>query len=109
MTPPSRARVGCILLLLWLVACDGGGSSQPIAVSNSTAPAIDPLIPQGATLDQPYTFTFAVTGFAPVTLSMTGMATPGLCFNVSGGVLAGTPTDTGSIQIVVSVVYGDMD
>lgn len=105
------------ILALTLSSC--GGSSAPQCLDacpppcpnecppvSAGPPAIDGQIPQGATLNQPYTFMFAVSGSAPITLSMTGTLPPGLKFNASSGVLSGTPTALGSFPIVVNAVNG---
>jgi hypothetical protein len=70
-------------------------------------PVISLAPPQGATLNQPYAFTFGVTqGTQPITFSATGPLPPGLSPVTSAGVLAGTPTTIGTFPIVVRAVNG---
>lgn len=117
----SRAVLasGASLFILALTLSSCGGSSAPQCFDacpppcpnecppvSAGPPVFGGQIPQGATLNQPYTFTFAVSGSAPITLSMTGTLPPGLKFNASSGVLSGTPTALGSFPIVVNAVNG---
>jgi hypothetical protein len=63
-----------------------------------------PLLVPGAAINQPYSFTFtASAGIPPYqNWSETGALPPGLAFS-NEGVLSGTPTQTGSFPIVVTV------
>ncbi len=63
-----------------------------------------PLLVPGALVDQPYSVTFTATGgISPYqNWSETGELPPGLAFS-NEGVLSGTPTQTGSFPIVVTV------
>ena len=61
--------------------------------------------PQGATLNQPYSYQFQVYGFLPpVTVSETGALPPGLAPLTTTGLLAGTPTSVGSYPITVHAI-----
>ncbi len=63
-----------------------------------------PLLVPGALVDQPYSVTFTATGgISPYqNWSETGALPPGLAFS-NEAVLSGTPTQTGSFPIVVTV------
>jgi len=104
-----------LILALTVSSCGGGGGSSGGATCPNTCPSqlqpgppvIDLFPPQGATLNQPYTFTFIATqGTMPVTFSASGTLPPGLNPVTSAGVLAGTPTATGTFPIVVRAVNG---
>jgi len=73
-------------------------------IQNPPPPVINSaLLPPGATLNQPYSFSFAATqGQAPYTWSETGALPAGIAFS-SSGVLSGTPSAAGSSPITVSV------
>jgi len=73
-------------------------------IQNPPPPVIgSALLPPGATLSQPYSFTFTATqGLAPYSWSETGSLPVGLAFS-SSGVLSGTPTAVGSSPITVNV------
>lgn len=105
-----------LILALTLSSCGGGGSNSGVGPScpNTCPPALQPgppvislFLPQGATLNEPYTFTFTATqGTLPITFSATGTLPPGLNPVTSAGVLAGTPRATGTFPIVVNAVNG---
>ena len=103
-----------LILALTLSSCGGGGGSGGATCPNTCPsqlqpgpPVISLFPPQGATINQPYTFTFAATqGTMPVTFSASGTLPPGLNPVTSAGVLAGTPTATGTFPIVVRAVNG---
>jgi Putative Ig domain len=114
----SRAMLGkwslLLVLALTLGSC-GGGSGNRAGCANDPAactpqsqpPVISLAPPQGATLNQPYTFTFIATqGTQPITFSASGTLPPGLKPVTSAGVLAGTPIATGAFPIVVRAVNG---
>jgi hypothetical protein len=73
-------------------------------IQNPPPPVINSaLLPPGATLNQPYSFTFAATqGLAPYSWSETGALPAGITFS-SSGVLSGTPSAAGSSPITVNV------
>jgi hypothetical protein len=59
----------------------------------------------GATVNQPYSYSFATSGHA-VNLSAMGVLPPGLAPVTPAGILAGRPTVTGTFPIVVKAVDG---
>ena len=73
-------------------------------IQNPPPPVINSaLLPPGATLKQPYSFSFAATqGLAPYSWSETGALPAGIAFS-SSGVLSGTPSAVGSSSITVNV------
>ena len=93
-------------------ATDGGTpaaqGSHPytITIVNPPPPVfvILPGPPQGATLNQPYSYQFQVYGFPPVIISETGALPPGLAPLATTGLLAGTPTSVGSYPITVHAI-----
>jgi Galactose oxidase, central domain len=104
-----------LILALTLSSCGGGGGGSGGATCPNTCPPVPqpgpPVIslaaPRGATLNQPYTFTFTATqGTLPITFSASGALPPGLNSVTSAGVLAGTPTAIGTFPIVVRAVNG---
>jgi hypothetical protein len=103
-----------LTLALTLSSCGGGGGGGGGTCPNECAsqlqpgpPVISLAPPQGATLNQPYKFTFIATqGTLPVTFSASGTLPPGLNPVTSAGVLAGTPTTTGVFPIAVRAVNG---
>ncbi len=60
---------------------------------------------QTATINQPFSFTFAATGGSPLTWSATGLPA-GITMNATTGVLSGTPTSSGTFRVVVTVTAG---
>jgi hypothetical protein len=82
------------------------GANYIISIHNPPPPTIstDPP-PSAPALHLPYTFTFAATGYAPLTLSETGALPPGLAFGTDG-TLSGTPTKLGSYPISVTAIDG---
>ena len=76
-----------------------------IEILNPPPPAIDTTSsPSTGVINLPYSFTFSATGgLAPLTWSESGVLPPGLSPLSSAGVLAGTPTQTGSFPITVNV------
>ena len=73
-----------------------------ITIVNPPPPAIATLPgPQGATLNQPYSYRFQVGGLAPFTVSATGALPPGLAPLTATGLLAGTPTSANLYPITV--------
>jgi hypothetical protein len=79
-------------------------TSYNFTIQNPSPPVVNAaLLPPGATLNQPYSFTFAATqGLAPYSWSESGLLPPGISFS-SAGQLSGTPTAAGSSPITVSV------
>ncbi len=78
----------------------------PIKINNPPPPVVStaPLFP-GATINQPFSYTFSATAGLPPYQNWTekGALAPGMTPLTSGGVLAGTPTMTGSFPITVTV------
>lgn len=73
-----------------------------ITIGNPPPPVIATLPgPQGATLNQPYSYQFQVSGFEAVTVSATGALPPGLAPVTATGLLAGTPTSANLYPITV--------
>jgi Putative Ig domain/Galactose oxidase, central domain/Kelch motif len=79
-------------------------TAYTFTIQNPPPPVINSaLLPPGAAVDQPYSFTFAATqGLAPYSWSETGALPAGLALT-SSGVLSGTPTAVGSSPITVDV------
>jgi WD40 repeat protein len=77
-----------------------------IVISNPPPPVVStaPLFP-GATVNQPFSYTFAATAGLPPYQNWTekGALPPGITPLTSAGVLSGTPTMTGSFPITVTV------
>jgi hypothetical protein len=80
-----------------------------IVINNPPPPVIGTLPgPQGATLNQPYSYTFGATGgLAPITLSETGALPAGLGPLTAAGLLSGTPTAAGPSAITVQAFDAD--
>jgi hypothetical protein len=78
----------------------------PITINNPPPPVVStaPLFP-GATVNQPFSFTFAATAGLPPYQNWNekGALPPGMIPLTSAGVLSGTPTMTGSFPITVTV------
>jgi len=76
----------------------------PVKVK-SNPPVIGAVpVPQGATLNQPYSFVFQATqGLQPYTWSETGTLPPGLSLGASSGTLSGKPTRVGAFPLTVNV------
>ena len=81
-------------------------ATYSIVISNPPPPVISstPLLP-GATMNQPFSFTFTATGGLPPYQNWkeTGTLPAGIAPITTGGVLAGTPTMTGSFPISITV------
>jgi Putative Ig domain/Galactose oxidase, central domain/Kelch motif len=96
-----------------VVTATDSGSPAASASTNYTlimAPAQPPMLstvpgPQGATVNQPYSYDFAVTGVQPITVTESGPLPPGLTLS-SQGHLGGTPTVPGSFPISVTATDG---
>ncbi len=88
-SPPAEATASFTLLV-----------NNPPPPSISTNPP-----PLAGALNLPYAFTFAASGFGPLTWSESGPLPPGLSFGTDG-TLAGTPTKLGSYPISVTVTDG---
>ena len=78
----------------------------PIVINNPPPPVVStaPLFP-GATVNQPFSYTFAATAGLPPYQNWTekGALPPGITPLTTAGVLSGTPTMTGSFPITVTV------
>ncbi len=91
-----------------VVATTAAGSSIASAPSAPVTPFLAPTIagtPSGATVGVGYSFSFTTTGYPAPTVSATGALPPGLTLSAAG-VLAGTPTTTGSYSFTVSAANG---
>jgi len=81
-------------------------ATYSILISNPPPPVISstPLLP-GATMNQPFSFTFTATGGLPPYQNWkeTGTLPAGIAPITTSGVLAGTPTMTGSFPISTTV------
>lgn len=81
-------------------------ATYPIVISNPPPPVVStsPLLP-GATVNQPFSYTFTATAGLPPYSSWkeTGTLPAGIAPLTSAGVLAGTPTMTGPFPITVTV------
>ena len=107
---PSVGSVGSYNVIV--TATDSGtpaawaSHSYTITIVNPLPPVIAALpAPQGATLNQPYSYQFQViSGFAPFTFSVTGALPPGLALLTATGLLAGTPTSANSYPITVHAI-----
>ncbi len=89
-------------------ATDGGtspGTAQQqytINILNPPPPVVEALPgPHGATLNQPYSYQFQISGLAPVSASETGALPPGLAPLTATGVLAGVPNSANLYPIAV--------
>jgi len=78
----------------------------PIVINNPPPPAVStaPLFP-GATVNQPFSYTFTATAGLPPYQNWTGKGAlpPGVAPLTSAGLLSGTPTMTGTFPITVTV------
>ena len=104
-TPPVGS-VGSYSVLI--TATDGGmppgavTQAYTITIGNPPPPVIAALPgPPGATLNQPYSYQFPVSGVAPISVSETGTLPPGLAPPTSTGLLTGTPTSANSYPITL--------
>jgi hypothetical protein len=71
--------------------------NDPPPPTVNTTPPLPPSV-----VNQPYTYTFAGSGYGTLTLSESGALPAGLAFNNSNATLSGTPTQTGSFPITVT-------
>jgi hypothetical protein len=77
-----------------------------VVTAAPSSPALDVVPgPQGATVNQSYSYDFSASGVAPITFAETGALPPGMTLS-SGGHLGGTPTSTGSFPISVTATDG---
>jgi len=85
--------------------------TYPIVISNPPPPVVFPSLLPGATVNQPFTFTFGVesgTGLAPYSnWKESGTLPAGIAPLSAAGVLAGTPTMTGAFPIALTVQDSD--
>jgi hypothetical protein len=64
---------------------------------------LTPALPTGV-VNQPYSYTFSASGYAPLTWTGSGALPSGLSPVTTAGVLAGTPTQSGSISLSVTAI-----
>ena len=106
-TPP----IGSIGVYKVIVTATDGGTPAVQASTDYTISIVNPPLPiiatqpgpPGATLNQPYSYQFQVSGSGPV-VSETGALPPGLAPLTAAGVLAGTPTTANLYPITVRAV-----
>ena len=104
----TPTRVGSYAVVITVTDSARARASLPYTLTfgKPAPPTISTLTsPQGATVNQPYSYTFATSGYA-VTLSATGKLPAGLAPVTRGGVLAGRPSVLGIFPIVVKAVDG---
>jgi hypothetical protein len=77
-------------------------ATYAITINNPPPPSVNSTSPSPAVENQPYSFTFTASGYAPLTWSESGTLPSGLMLNAGSGVLSGTPTQTGSFPISVT-------
>ena len=91
-----------------VAAINSNGTGPGSAPSNgvtagSVAPTITSTAPANGITGSAYSHTFTATGTTPITWSITsGTAPTGLALNASSGVLAGTPTTTGTFGATIT-------
>ena len=91
-----------------LTATDGGSpvaqtpANYTITINNPAPPAVNTAAPPPAVENHPYSFTFAASGYPPLTWSESGSLPAGLKLDSGTGTLSGTPTQTGSFPISVT-------
>jgi hypothetical protein len=83
--------------------------TYPIVISNPPPPVVNTPVLPGATVNQPFTFTFtASSGLAPYSnWKESGTLPTGIAPLTTAGVLAGTPTMTGPFPISLTVQDAD--
>lgn len=87
---------------------DAGAFTGQRAYTITIAPPVLAIAPSSATLNSPYGSAFSQTfsasgGTGPYAYSLSGALPSGLTFTAATGVLSGTPTQTGTFPITVSV------
>lgn len=87
---------------------DAGAFTGQRAYTITIAPPVLAIAPSSATLNSPYGSAFSQTfsasgGTGPYAYSLSGALPSGLIFTPATGVLSGTPTQTGTFPITVSV------
>jgi len=87
---------------------DAGAFSGQRPYTITIAPPVLAITPSGATLNSPYGSVFSQSfgasgGTGPYAYSLSGALPSGLTFTAATGVLSGTPTQTGTFPITVSV------
>jgi hypothetical protein len=103
---PTHAGAYAVLITVTDSASAHASVPYTVNIADPAPPTIAEIPgPQGATVNQPYSYTFAVRGYA-VTVSATGTLPSGLAAVTPAGVLAGTPTITGTFPIIVKAVDG---
>lgn len=86
-----------------MAGCGGGGGGD-LVPTGPTALSINTLSLPAATQNAAYTASVVASGgTAPYTFSVVGNGVAGLALSPTNGVLAGTPTATGSFPITVQV------
>lgn len=87
---------------------DAGAFTGQRVYTITIAPPVLAITPSGATLNSPYGSVFSQSfsasgGTGPYAYSLSGALPSGLTFTAATGVLSGTPTQTGTFPITVSV------
>ncbi len=87
---------------------DAGAFSGQRAYTITIAPPVLDIAPTGTALNSPYGSVFSQSfsasgGTGPYAYSLSGALPSGLTFTAATGVLSGTPTQTGTFPITVSV------
>lgn len=104
-TPTMQGTYGVVVTARDTGSSSTANASYILTIVNPPPPVISTMPPpQGATLGQPYTFAFSASGPTAITFSATGTLPAGLAAVTPSGVLAGTPTVTGSFPILLRVV-----
>ena len=105
----GTAPVGSVGSYRVIVSATDGGTPPGTAVQQYTINILNPPPPvvgalpgpHGATLNQPYSYQFQISGLAPVSVSETGALPPGLAPLTTTGVLAGVPNSANLYPITV--------
>lgn len=103
---PLRVGTYAVRVSVTDALSERASAAYVLTIARPAPPTIAALPgPQGATINQPFTYTFAVTGY-DVTVSASGTLPSGLAAVTAAGVVAGKPTIAGTFPIVVKAVDG---
>jgi formylglycine-generating enzyme required for sulfatase activity len=99
----NKATFGLIALIAVIgfsfAACSDGG--DPVDGKKGVAPTITTATLQGGTVETAYSQTLVATGDTPITWSLDGGTSLPAGLNLTGAVIAGTPTTTGTSTFTV--------